>query len=340
MDMNLTRKIVKQAGVGEGDCVVEIGPGPGSITRAILETKCRRLDVVEVDHRFIPPLEMLKEASENRMFIHHADILRADVGQIWSKAGLQRVSWDNEVPKMHIIGNLPFNIASPLIIKFFCEMLYRRGPWSFGRVPLLLTFQMEVAERICGPIDSPFRARISIMSSFVAEPKLVLKIPGRCFVPRPKIDVGVVRFVPRQDPLIKTSFEVVEKVCRRIFNYRQKYVVKGVRSLYPKELAKTLASDLLSRCRIDPTTTSIRLGLEQFADMCYVYEEHCRKYPGIFVYEHSNQGRTLEELSRSPNALPPSNPFDGEFPSEGVTLSKATSLLSDGFFITPSEMKT
>lgn len=63
---------------------------------------------------------MLKEASENRMFIHHADILKADVGQIWSKAGLQRVSWDNEVPKMYIIGNLPFNIASPLIIKFVC----------------------------------------------------------------------------------------------------------------------------------------------------------------------------------------------------------------------------
>lgn len=70
----------------------------------------------------------------------------------------------------------------------------------------------------------------------------------------------------------------MEKVCRRIFNYRQKYVNKGVRSLYPKELAKNLADDLLKRCRIDPTTTAICLGVEQFADMCYVYEEHCRKY--------------------------------------------------------------
>ncbi|VDN33721.1 unnamed protein product [Gongylonema pulchrum] len=328
----------------------------------------------------------MKEASENRMFIHHADILKTDVGRIWSEAGLERVPWDNEIPKMHVIGNLPF----------LREMLYRRGPWSFGRVPLLLTFQMEVAERLCGPIDSPFRARISIMSSFLTEPQLIFKIPGmkfvfffcegsfvgekflqifwkaeifanffgkpclvvflfletaslcmlflygqlhfddisgRCFVPRPKIDVGIVRFVPRRDPLIKTSFEVVEKVCRRIFNYRQKYVVKGVRSLYPKELAITLADDVLSRCRIDPTTTSIRLGVEQFADICYVYEEHCRKYPGVFLYEHSNQGRTLEQLSRLPNALPPKNPFDGEFPTEGVALSKAAPIFSDGRFV-------
>ncbi|EJD73987.1 hypothetical protein, variant [Loa loa] len=163
-------------------------------------------------------------------------------------------------------------------LKFLREMLYRQGPWSFGRIPLLLTFQMEVAERLCSPVDSPFRARISIMSAFVTEPKLLFQIPGRCFVPSPKVNVGVVRFIPRQDPLIKTSFEVVEKVCRRVFNYRQKYVVKGIRSLYPEELAKNLADDLLRRCRIDPTTTAICLGVEQFADICYVYEEHCRKY--------------------------------------------------------------
>lgn len=76
----------------------------------------------------------------------------------------------------------------------------------------------------------------------------------------------------------------MEKVCRRIFNYRQKHVVKGVRSLYPEELAENLAFELLRRCRIDPTTTAICLGVEQFADICYVYEEHCRKYYLIFVF--------------------------------------------------------
>ncbi|EFO13771.2 hypothetical protein LOAG_14757 [Loa loa] len=106
----------------------------------------------------------------------------------------------------------------------------------------------------------------------------------------------------------------------------QKYVVKGIRSLYPEELAKNLADDLLRRCRIDPTTTAICLGVEQFADICYVYEEHCRKYPGVFLYEHSNQGRTLEELARLPNAIPPPNPFAKDFPSEGVKLSDAVAL--------------
>ncbi|VDM95240.1 unnamed protein product [Thelazia callipaeda] len=336
MDMNLTRKIVRQSNVKENDYIVEIGPGPGSITRAILETDCKRLDVIEIDHRFIPPLEVLQEASEGRMFIHRADALKMDIGQIWSQ---------NKLPKLHII-------ASPLIIKCVCddliilfslfvpnnafwqcrflrEMLYRRGPWSFGRVPLLLTFQMEVAERLCATIASPSRARISIMSTFVTEPKLLFRIPGRCFVPPPKVDVGVVRFVPRQDPLIKTSFEVVEKVCRRVFNYRQKYVIKGIRSLYPKELAKSMADDLLARCRIDPTTTAICLGVEEFADICYVYEEHCRRHPGIFAYEHSNQGRTLEQLALLPSAIPPPNPFNKEFPIEGVKLSDANALLPE-----------
>ncbi|PIO65672.1 ribosomal RNA adenine dimethylase family protein, partial [Teladorsagia circumcincta] len=236
MDMNLTRKIVRTAGVQPGDWVCEVGPGPGGITRAILEAECERLDVVEIDHRFIPPLELLAEASDDRLRIHRADVLKTNIGDLWNDGGAQRgCEWTEDPPNMHIIGNLPFNIASPLIIKLLKDMSYRRDAWRFGRVPLTLTFQMEVAKRICSPIDCDSRARISIMAQYLTEPKLLFKIPGACFVPKPDIDVGVVRFIPRIQPLISAPFEVVEKLCRQVFHYRQKYMIKGLKTLYPKE---------------------------------------------------------------------------------------------------------
>ncbi|KAK5967277.1 rRNA adenine N(6)-methyltransferase, partial [Trichostrongylus colubriformis] len=127
MDMNLTRKIVRMAGVQPGDWVCEVGPGPGGITRAILEAECERLDVVEIDHRFIPPLELLAEASDDRLRIHRADVLKTDIGDLWSDGGSQEASqWAEPPPPMHVIGNLPFNIASPLIIKLLRDMSYRR----------------------------------------------------------------------------------------------------------------------------------------------------------------------------------------------------------------------
>lgn len=327
MDMNLTRKIVRAAWVKEGDSVVEVGPGPGGITRAILETNCDRLDVVELDARFLPALQHLAEASSSRMHIHHADILKTDIGEIWTKHGLHRCDWYDPLPPLHVIGNLPFNVATPVIIKFLQEMHERRGAWSFGRVPLTLTFQMEVARRICAPIDSEFRSRISVMSSFISEPKIVFEIPGSCFVPKPKIDVGVVRFVPRTDPLIKSAFKVVEKICRHVFHYRQKHLIKGIRTLYPVTLANDLSHEMLSRCRIDPSTISIKLGVEQFSDMCTVYEEQCRRYPGLFLFDYTRPSRSVEELSRLPNAVPPRYPFDGCITSSGLPLSQSESLL-------------
>ncbi|CAO4361490.1 unnamed protein product [Caenorhabditis nigoni] len=318
MDMNINRKIAKHAKVNENDWVIEIGPGPGGITRAILEAGASRLDVVEIDNRFIPPLQHLAEAADSRMFIHHKDALRTEIGDIWKKEPNRpsSVPWhDSNLPQMHVIGNLPFNIASPLIIKYLRDMSYRRGVWEYGRVPLTLTFQLEVAKRLCSPIACDTRSRISIMAQYVAEPKMVFQISGSCFVPRPQVDVGVVRFVPRKTPLVKTSFEVLEKLCRQVFHYRQKYVEKGLKTLYPPEMENEMADELLKKCRIDPTTTSIKLGMEQFADLAEGYNEQCIRHPGLFLYDYTNKQHNLESLSKEQYPLPPPVPvFDS--PSE------------------------
>ncbi|CAI4221228.1 unnamed protein product [Auanema sp. JU1783] len=327
MDMNVTRKIIRSAQVKEGDWVTEVGPGPGGITRAILEAGASRLDVVEIDHRFIPPLQHLAEAADGRLNIHHSDVLKTNIGEIWSNSENhpQRANWHDDPPTYHVIGNLPFNIASPLIIKFLKDMSYRRGPWEFGRVPLTLTFQLEVAQRICSPIASDSRSRLSIMSQYVSEPKLVFKIPGSCFVPRPEVDVGVVRFVPRRVPLINVSFEVVEKLCRQVFHYRQKYVLKGLRTLYPEEISFDMAHSVLSKSGVDPTTTSVRIGIDEFALMALEYERQCVEMPGLFLYDYTKPKKTLEILKNEKNCLPPMNLFkNDQIPKEGISLKDCT----------------
>ncbi|VDM57643.1 unnamed protein product [Angiostrongylus costaricensis] len=157
----------------------------------------------------------LAEASEGRLHVHCGDILKTSIGDLWSDGGHQRISeWSDEPPNMNIVD-----------------------AWRFGRIPLTLTFQMEVAKRICSPIDDDARSRISIMAQYLTEPKILFRIPGACFVPQPDIDVGVVRFMPRIQPLISAPFEVVEKLCRQVFHYRQKHMIKGLKTLYPKEVS-------------------------------------------------------------------------------------------------------
>lgn len=105
--------------------------------------------------------------------------MKTDLSSIFKEGKIiEKTDWFDDPPNAHIIGNLPFNIASPLIIKFLKEMSRHQGPWEFGRIPLTLTFQLEVAKRLCGEIDSDFRSRLSVVTQFVAEPKLLFVIPG------------------------------------------------------------------------------------------------------------------------------------------------------------------
>uniref|UniRef100_A0A0N4ZNR9 rRNA adenine N(6)-methyltransferase n=1 Tax=Parastrongyloides trichosuri TaxID=131310 RepID=A0A0N4ZNR9_PARTI len=330
MDMNLTRKIVRKSGRMNEAHVIEIGPGPGGITRAILENNnVKSLDVVEIDQRFIPPLQHLGEASEGRLHIHREDILKIDIMDIWKDYLSEKKSWMdvNECDNFHIIGNLPFNIASPLIIKFLKDMSYRRGAWEFGRVPLTLTFQKEVGKRICSIIDSKSRSRISIMSQYISQPEYLFEIPGSCFVPSPKVDVAVIRFIPRIEPLIPCSFELVEKIARHIFHYRQKYVVKCIKTLYPKELSNKLSEKLLIKCNIDERTTSYRLGMIDFSRICQEYERQCLEIPGLFLYDFRHNKKELKELELLENKFPPLLKHEFNRFEDGVSLSKSKEYL-------------
>ena len=334
MDMNLTRKIVNRAGRLTDAHVVEVGPGPGGITRALLEQRCRSLDVIEIDRRFLPALQHLAEvaAPSTTMRIHHGDVLRMDMNQLWTEH-TATVDWMDEHSgaNLHIVGNLPFHISTPLIVRWLRAMADRSGVWRLGRVPLTLTFQREVAERLVAPLADKQRCRLSIVCQCFAEPTLLFTIPGQCFVPAPAVQVSVVRFVPRAEPLIKCHFSLVEKLCRHLFHYRQKQSIKAVKTLYPVDLRDYLADEMYRRCRINPRLPCTQLHIAEIRDMCFVYHQQCMQYPGLFLYDYRNRAHSqLSELQTRINSLPPSYAHNADevVPSHGMTLRQFNANLS------------
>ncbi|KAB0380560.1 hypothetical protein FD755_008344 [Muntiacus reevesi] len=149
LDLRLTDKIVRKAGNLTNAYVYEVGPGPGGITRSILNAGVAELLVVEKDSRFIPGLQV-------------------------------------NPPNVHIIGNLPFSVSTPLIIKWLENVSQRNGPFAYGRTRMMLTFQKEVAERLTATTGSKQRSRLSIMAQYLCDVQHILTIPGQAFVPKPE----------------------------------------------------------------------------------------------------------------------------------------------------------
>ncbi|KAL3102542.1 hypothetical protein niasHT_020158 [Heterodera trifolii] len=327
MDMNLTRKMVRRAGDLTDAFVVEVGPGPGGITRAILEQPCKRLDVVEIDKQFLMPLQHLSNHSMERMNIHRADVLKFDIEQMWTDAGAAKCSWVEERPPFHIIGNLPFQVSTPLVIKMMRQMSIRRGPFVFGRVPLTFTLQSEVARRVVGEPCSEFRSRIGVTCQNQTVPRILFNVPGKCFTPRPDIDVCVVQFLPRLEPLIPTAYIVADKVFRTLFHYKRRFLGKAVQLLYPRAVALEMAHHLLKHTGIDQEELITRLGMDELAAITLCYEKQCRKTPGLFHFDFRHP-MTLDVLAEefSDDPFPPkySKPTIEleQIDNEGMTLEQ------------------
>lgn len=283
LDMNLTRKIVRVAGDLTGGWVCEVGPGPGGITRSILNTEARHLAVIEKDRRFMPSLQMLTDVAEGRLSVHEGDVLNFHMDHI-IPADLA-THWDAAPPNIHIIGNLPFSVSTHLVIRWLAAISTQSGPWKFGRTKLTLTFQKEVAERMVAKVMSNQRCRLSVMCQYLCDIDLKFIIPGKAFVPAPEVDVGVIHMIPKVKPLIQQPFPLVEKVARHLFHYRQKYIRRGIESLFPVH-REDLVSEMFTESKVKPETRSYMLSVTQVGRMCCVYANICEREPDIFLYDY------------------------------------------------------
>ncbi|KAL3867734.1 hypothetical protein ACJMK2_040597 [Sinanodonta woodiana] len=288
LDMNLNRKIVNKAGKLAGCYVCEVGPGPGGITRAILEQGVEELIVIEKDPRFMPGLQLLAEAAKgiecghaNRMRIFQGDILRFNMENLFPQE--LKKDWKDDTPDIHIIGNLPFNVSTPLIIRWLEAISTQTGAWRYGRTPLTLTFQKEVAERMVASVLSKERCRLSIMCQYLCDVSLKFEIPGKAFVPPPEVDVGVVKFIPLKRPLIELPFPLVEKVVSHIFHTKRKLVKNCVPTLFPPNRPE-LTARMFEEADVSPDILARRLSVEEVGRLCHVYNKICQENPGIYEY--------------------------------------------------------
>ncbi|XP_045918473.1 dimethyladenosine transferase 1, mitochondrial [Micropterus dolomieu] len=298
LDLRLTDKIVRQAGSLRDAYVCEVGPGPGGLTRSILNAGAADLLVVEKDTRFIPGLKLLSEAAPGRLRIVHGDILtyRMDRG---FPINISK-AWEEDPPNLHIIGNLPFNVSTHLIIKWLENMANRTGPFIYGRTRLTLTFQKEVAERLTASTGSKQRSRLSVMAQYLCTVHNCFTIPGRAFVPKPEVDVGVVHFTPLVQPQIQQPFKLVEKVIRNVFQFRRKHCHKGVEKLFPEACRVELTQEMMQKADVDPTLRPPELTIPQIRALADAYAHLCTHEPTLLSYEFREELR-LKYIAKQRN---------------------------------------
>ncbi|KAL4676096.1 hypothetical protein H8959_010241 [Pygathrix nigripes] len=300
LDLRLTDKIVRKAGNLANAYVYEVGPGPGGITRSILNADVAELLVVEKDTRFIPGLQMLSEAAPGKLRIVHGDVLTFKVEKAFSES-LQR-PWEDDPPNVHIIGNLPFSVSTPLIIKWLENISCRDGPFVYGRTQMTLTFQKEVAERLAANTGSKQRSRLSVMAQYLCNVRHLFTIPGRAFVPKPEVDVGVVHFTPLIQPRIEQPFKLVEKVVQNVFQFRRKYCHRGLGMLFPEAQRLENTGRLLELADIDPTLRPRQLSISHFKSLCDVYRKMCDEDPQLFAYNFREELRQRKSKKKEDDA--------------------------------------
>ncbi|XP_035725975.1 mitochondrial dimethyladenosine transferase 1-like [Vespa mandarinia] len=296
LDERLIDNIIKKAGNLNGSHVVEIGPGPGGLTRSIIRKGPKKLIVVEKDKRFKPILDMLAESFyhvNGQMDIIYEDIRNLRMNDIFPME--EKKEWMDNTPNIHLIGNLPFNVSTILIIEWLKNISEHNGPWTYGRAKMLLTFQKEVAERLVAEPFDKQRCRLSVMAQAWTQPRLCTIIPGKAFLPKPDVDVGVVTFEPLKEPRTKHEFNIFEKVTRHIFNSRQKYSIKCVKKLFPEYCREELSNLVYKLTDLDPMIIPTKLTVEDIDKITTAYKYIIEKHPEISSYDHRASHRILNK---------------------------------------------
>ncbi len=256
LDLNITRRIANLASDIAGKAVIEIGPGPGGLTRALLEAGADPLIVIEKDARFLPLLEPLVAWSEGRLRIVHGDALEVDEAALLygpPAPSPASAAHAGEAPAVHIISNLPYNVGTPLLVKWL-----KAGAW---RGDMILMFQKEVAQRIVAKPGSDAYGRLAVLAQARCAARLEFVVGPRAFTPPPKIASAIVRLTDLADPY--PHLDALERVTAAAFGQRRKMLRSALKALTPD------AETLLRDAGLDPTARAEEIdqaGFRALAD--------------------------------------------------------------------------
>jgi 16S rRNA (adenine1518-N6/adenine1519-N6)-dimethyltransferase len=243
LDLNITRKIARLAGPLE-DCVtIEVGPGPGGLTRALLEAG-GRVVAVEKDPRFLALLADLGQAAPGRLTTVQADALKVD----------ERALADAVQPgaAVRIVANLPYNVGTPLLIKWLT------GPLRPELMALM--FQKEVAQRIAATVGSDAYGRLAVITQAVAQAEVVMDLPPRAFTPPPKVSSAVVRLTPKASRPADEVIKALEAITHEAFGQRRKMLKSSLKALGGGELCEAALVDAEARAETIDVAGFLRLA--------------------------------------------------------------------------------
>lgn len=247
LDLNLTRRIARAAGGLEGVTVIEVGPGPGGLTRALLMEGASRVIAIERDDRCVKALQDLAGAFPGRLEVVGADALEVDA------AGLAR----KVRGPVKIVANLPYNVATPLLLHWLADVRAFES--------LTLMFQKEVAARLtAAPGTKPY-GRLSVMAQWLCEAKALFDVRPSAFTPPPKVTSTVVRLVPRPRPLAEADRAALERVAAAAFGKRRKMLRTSLKSLGLDTPA------LIEAAGVDPSARAEELGVEEFCALARAF---------------------------------------------------------------------
>ena len=239
-DLNLTAKIARLAGPLSDHDVLEVGPGPGGLTRSLISAGARRVVAVEKDSRFLPALREIADAAQGRLEILNADVLTLDP-EPYTRSPVK------------VVANLPFNIASELLVRWMST-----PSWPPYWSSLTLMFQREVGARIVARPKSRDYGRLAILVQWKAHAQISLSVPAKSFVPVPSVDSVVVSIVPREKPVSEACGETLFKIVAAAFGQRRKMLRSSLRSL------TSGIEEHLVAARVDPTLRAEAVSIEGF----------------------------------------------------------------------------
>lgn len=247
LDSNLLDKIVRNAGSLKNQNVIEVGPGPGGLTRSLLMSDAKHVIVIEKDDRCLPILNALEKASDGKLSIIQGDALKTSISEL------------SDTP-YHIVANLPYNIGTTLLMGWLQDLERCSG--------MTLMFQKEVAERICARPNTKSYGRLSILIQWLCQTEFAFEVPAHAFTPMPKVTSAIVKITPRDRPLAPADKTALEHVTAQAFNQRRKMLRGSLKSLIPGPI-----ENFLTDLNIDPTARPEQLDVPTWCAIARAFKE-------------------------------------------------------------------